>query len=99
MADDDDRGATLDPADWTAFRAQAHRMLDDMLDYARDIRDRPVWQPAPAEVRARFHSDLPEAPSELAAVHADFMRDMVYGDRPAFDLAIDAVENILGRLG
>jgi aromatic-L-amino-acid decarboxylase len=77
MADDDDRGATLDPADWTAFRAQAHRMLDDMLDYARDIRDRPVWQPAPAEVRARFHSDLPEAPSELAAVHADFMRDIL----------------------
>ena len=39
---------TLDPADWPAFRAQAHRMLDDMLDYTRDIRERPVWQPAPA---------------------------------------------------
>jgi len=36
---------------------------------------------------------------EYAQQYADFMRDMVYGDRPAFDLTIDAVENILARLG
>ena len=42
-----------------------------------DIRDRPVWQPAPEEVRARFRGDLPEAPSDLAAVHAEFMRDIL----------------------
>jgi len=52
-------------------------MLDDILDYTRDIRDRPVWQPAPEEVRARFRSALPEAPSDLAAVHAEFMRDIL----------------------
>src|SRR5579863_9804756 len=74
---DEDRGSTLDPADWPAFRAQAHRMLDDMLDYVRDIRDRPVWQPAPDEVRARFRSEIPERPSDLAAVHEEFMRDVV----------------------
>jgi glutamate/tyrosine decarboxylase-like PLP-dependent enzyme/Tfp pilus assembly protein PilF len=68
---------TLDPADWPAFRAQAHRMLDDMLDYTRDIRERPVWQPAPAEVRARFHAGIPEAPSEMAAVHEEFLRDIL----------------------
>jgi len=68
---------TLDPADWPAFRAQAHRMLDDMLDYTRDIRDRPVWQPAPEEVRARFRAGIPEAPSELGAVHDEFMRDIL----------------------
>jgi glutamate/tyrosine decarboxylase-like PLP-dependent enzyme len=68
---------TLDPVDWPAFRAQAHRMLDDMLDYVRDIRERPVWQPAPDEVRARFRAEIPEAPSDLAAVHADFLRDVL----------------------
>jgi aromatic-L-amino-acid decarboxylase len=72
-----DLDPTLDPADWPAFRAQAHRMLDDMLDYVRDIRDRPVWQPAPDEVRARFRSEIPEAPSDLATVHADFLRDVL----------------------
>src|ERR1017187_7545498 len=33
---------TLDPSDWPGFRAQAHGMLDDMLDYTEHIRDRPV---------------------------------------------------------
>ena len=44
-------------------------MLDDILDYVENIRDRPVWQPIPDEVRARFRGELPEAPSDLAAVH------------------------------
>jgi aromatic-L-amino-acid/L-tryptophan decarboxylase len=74
---DADRGTTLDPADWPSFRAQAHRMLDDMLDYIRDIRDRPVWQPAPDEVRGRFRADVPEVPSDLATVHSEFLRDIL----------------------
>ena len=75
--DEEDRGTTLDPADWPGFRAQAHRMLDDMLDYIRDIRERPVWQAAPEEVRQRFRSDVPQAPSDLPTVHAEFLRDIL----------------------
>lgn len=70
-------GRTLDPNDWPAFRTQAHGMLDDILDYLENIRERPVWQPIPSEVRARFRSDLPAAPSDLAAVHREFMRDIL----------------------
>jgi glutamate/tyrosine decarboxylase-like PLP-dependent enzyme len=64
---------TLDPRDWEAFRTQAHRMLDDMLDYTRDIRQRPVWQPIPDQVRARFRSPVPVQPSALAEIHDEFM--------------------------
>jgi glutamate/tyrosine decarboxylase-like PLP-dependent enzyme len=52
-------------------------MLDDILDYVENIRQRPVWQPIPHEVRSRFHGDVPEAPSDLAAVHGEFMRDIL----------------------
>ena len=52
-------------------------MLDDILDYVENIRERPVWQPIPDEVRSRFRSELPEAPSDLAAVHREFMRDIL----------------------
>ena len=52
-------------------------MLDDMLDYLEHIRERPVWQPMPDEVRARFRGELPVAPSELSAVHDEFMRDIL----------------------
>lgn len=67
------KGHTLDPLDWRSFRAQAHRMMDDILDYIKDIRERPVWQPIPDEVRARFRDTLPAGPSSLAEVHQEFM--------------------------
>jgi glutamate/tyrosine decarboxylase-like PLP-dependent enzyme len=52
-------------------------MLDDMLGYIEKIRERPVWQPIPAEVRARFHSSAPRVGEELAQVHAEFMQDVL----------------------
>jgi aromatic-L-amino-acid/L-tryptophan decarboxylase len=72
-----DPGATLDPSDWGSFRAEGHRMLDDILDYIQNIREGPVWQPIPDEVRARFHGDLPIAPAALATVHQEFMRHIL----------------------
>lgn len=70
-------GQTLDPNDWRGLRMQAHCMMDDMLDYLEHIRERPVWQPIPAEVRARFHAALPSLPTQLAAVHEEFMREVL----------------------
>ncbi len=49
-------------------------MLDDILSYIENIRDRPVRQPIPQSVRERFHAGLPTAPSELSAVHEQFMQ-------------------------
>ncbi len=64
--------ATLDPQDWDDIRAQGHRMLDDMIDYAAAIRKRPVWQPIPEEARARFRGTLPSSPSDLGDVYREF---------------------------
>jgi glutamate/tyrosine decarboxylase-like PLP-dependent enzyme len=49
-------------------------MLDDILDYVENIRDRPVWQPIPDGVRAHFRDGVPTTPSDLASVHDEFMR-------------------------
>lgn len=68
---------TLDPVDWTSFRAQAHLMLDDMLGYIENIRERPVWQPIPDAVRARFRSPAPRVGEDLAQVHGEFMREVL----------------------
>ena len=72
-----DSGATLDPSDWDSLRTQSHRMLDDMLDYVSQIRQRPVWQPTPEEVEQFFTSSLPVAPQSLQATHASFMQNVV----------------------
>ena len=64
--------ATLDPDNWDDIRAQGHRMLDDMFDYAANIRERPVWSPIPDDVRARFRGALPHQPTELGEVYREF---------------------------
>ncbi len=69
-----DREATLDPEKWAELRTQAHRMLNDMLDYTKEIRTRPVWQAIPNEVRARRNTPAPRSPCELSEVHDEFMR-------------------------
>jgi len=69
--------STLDPADWKDLRAQGHRMLDDMFDYLEHLRERPVWQPIPQQVRDLFHEPLPREPGDLATLHASFMQDIL----------------------
>lgn len=64
----------LDPEDWADLRAEGHRMLDDMLDYIAQIRDRPVWRPIPQEVRDRFRADVPRVGSDLPDVYDEFAR-------------------------
>ena len=64
---------SLDPQDWTATRAQAHRMLDDMLDYIAHIRERPVWTPMPDSVRRHFRGAIAREPASLEAVHREFL--------------------------
>jgi aromatic-L-amino-acid/L-tryptophan decarboxylase len=68
---------TLDPEDWQGFRSQAHKMLDDIINYLEHIRERPVWQPIPRDVRDRFRQPVPMAPTDLAAVHDDFMQHIL----------------------
>src|SRR5579872_2812061 len=63
---------TLDPANWDALRAEAHRMLDDTIDYIANIREQPVWRPIPDDVRARFREGLPREPSELGEMYRQY---------------------------
>src|SRR5688572_24516876 len=68
---------SLDPADWDALRALGHRMVDDMLDYLRDVRERPVWQPIPEELKARLRTALPREGQPVDEVYEEFRRDVL----------------------
>jgi glutamate/tyrosine decarboxylase-like PLP-dependent enzyme len=68
---------TLDPQDWEAMRALGHRMVDDMLDYLRDQRERPVWQPIPEEVKAHLRQPLPLEPQPPEQVYQDFVEHVL----------------------
>lgn len=48
-------------------------MLDDMLDYAQQIRQRTVWQPAPQASEAVFETPMPLRGGSLEAAHEVFL--------------------------
>jgi glutamate/tyrosine decarboxylase-like PLP-dependent enzyme len=67
-------GVSLDPEDWSDLRALGHRMLDDMFDDLAGLRDGPVWQPMPEQVRDGFAAPLPRAGRDPAAVYETYRR-------------------------
>ena len=64
---------TLDPEDWEAMRALAHRAVDDGFEWLRTVRERRVWQPTPEAVAAKFHAPLPRVPQGAERAYQDFL--------------------------
>jgi aromatic-L-amino-acid/L-tryptophan decarboxylase len=77
MDDDSSDRTTLDPADWEAFRATSHRMLDEMIDFLRDVRKRPAWRAPTADATARLRSAMPEGPTPLDELCEDFRQTIL----------------------
>ncbi|MCP3465115.1 aspartate aminotransferase family protein [Bradyrhizobium sp. CCGUVB23] len=65
-------GTSLDPQDWNAFRALAHRMLGETIDSIANVREQAVWQPAPDSVRAQLKADVPRGAADLGDVYREF---------------------------
>ena len=71
--DDQPLEENLDPGDWEAMRTLGHRMVDDMLDYLHAVPERPVWQHAPQEIKARLNTPLPLEGQPAEQVYQDFL--------------------------
>jgi aromatic-L-amino-acid/L-tryptophan decarboxylase len=67
---------TLDPENWPQLRQLAHRAVDDALDHLQQIRGRPVWQPTPAEIAAKFNAPLPQLPQGAERAYQEY-RDWI----------------------
>ena len=67
---------SLDPGDWDEMRALGHRMLDDILDYLEKLREHPVWQPAPAPVKAHFEGPPPLEPGSPESIYAEYLENI-----------------------
>jgi aromatic-L-amino-acid/L-tryptophan decarboxylase len=65
---------TFDPEDWDGLRRLGHRMVDVMFDSFAGVRERPVWQTVPAEVRAALESEaVPFEGQGAEAAFEDFV--------------------------
>jgi glutamate/tyrosine decarboxylase-like PLP-dependent enzyme len=72
-----EREESLDPEDWEAMKRLGHRMVDDMMEYLRTVREQPVWRRVPEEVRARLDRPLPLEPEGPERTYGDFLRDVL----------------------
>jgi aromatic-L-amino-acid/L-tryptophan decarboxylase len=72
-----DGGFTLDPGDWTEFRAVAHAAVDHATDRIRTLRDGPVWRPMPDDVRAAFTGPVPVGPQPLIEVYVQVATQVI----------------------
>ncbi len=64
---------SLDPESWDAMRALGHRMVDDMMGFLEQVRDRPAWQPVPDSAKAALARPIPRAPEGAEQAYADFL--------------------------
>jgi aromatic-L-amino-acid decarboxylase len=68
---------TLDPDDWESMRKIGHKMLDDMLDYVKTVRQRPVWQHVSETVKAHFSSPVPQQPQPPEEIYKEFVEKVL----------------------
>lgn len=48
------REENLDPENRDELKKLGHKMLEDSLDYLKSVRNRPVWQAMPEEVKSEL---------------------------------------------
>jgi aromatic-L-amino-acid decarboxylase len=68
---------TLDPDDWENMRKLGHRMLDDMVDYLKTVRERPVWQHLPERIKAHFTGTVPQQPQPPEEIYQEFVEKVL----------------------
>ncbi len=68
---------TLDPNDWESMRKLGHKMLDDMVNYIKTGRERPVWQHVPDRVKACFRRSVPKHPQQLDEIYEEFVENVL----------------------
>jgi glutamate/tyrosine decarboxylase-like PLP-dependent enzyme len=52
-------------------------MVDDAITYLETVGRRPVWQPVPEDIAARFDSPVPHEPAGADAVYQDFLKTVL----------------------
>jgi glutamate/tyrosine decarboxylase-like PLP-dependent enzyme len=64
----------LDPADWEAFRGDAHALLDRLISQLQHANERPVWTPMPDNVKRQLAEPPPREPRGVHEVSAELCK-------------------------
>jgi aromatic-L-amino-acid decarboxylase len=64
----------LDPADWEAFRGEAHALLDRLISRLEEANEGPVWTPMPDSVKRQLAAAPPREPRGVHEVSAELCK-------------------------
>ncbi|HXB10186.1 MAG TPA: pyridoxal-dependent decarboxylase, partial [Puia sp.] len=64
---------SLDPTNWEEMRRLGHEMVDTMMDYLREVGQRPAWQRVPEEVVEAMRQPLPVEGQSFRSVYEEFL--------------------------
>ena len=59
------------------MRRLGHRMIEEMMDYLQQVRERPAWQKISGEALEGLQQPLPQHPQEAASVYEDFVSQVL----------------------
>ncbi len=62
----------LDPQNWDQLRELMHQMVDESIDYIKNVRDRKPWTPVPQQVKNELKATAPRAGQGARQVYEDF---------------------------
>jgi aromatic-L-amino-acid decarboxylase len=67
----------LDPANWDDIKTLGYQIIDDMVDYLKNVGERPVWQPIPQQVKDEFKKPLPQTGTDIFKVYEEFKQNIL----------------------
>lgn len=67
----------LDPPDWNDIKTLGYQIIDDMVDYLKNIGERPTWTPIPQQVKFVFNKPLPQTGTDIFTVYEEFKQNIL----------------------
>ncbi|MCG2612698.1 aminotransferase class V-fold PLP-dependent enzyme [Terrimonas sp. NA20] len=68
---------SLDPENWEELESLGHRMITDLFNQLRHVRNQPVWQSIPAKQKEKWKDSLPDLPGNLCAVYEQLQESLI----------------------
>lgn len=65
---------SLDPVNWEEMKELGHKMVDDMIDYLKDLKNQPVWRAPGEEMKNSFKRPLPVEPGDPQEIYKEFLK-------------------------
>lgn len=91
---------TLDPVDWDNYKKLGYTIINDIVDYLKNVEKRKVWQPVPKSLKNKYNTSVPKSGSSPYSVYEDAKQlalDYPYGNiHPRFWAWINSPGTIMG---